>query len=204
MDERPGTKHAILFIPHSINRIWRNLLLLDIVIWVSWWFAPYGAVFFMPPNDIYLMYFGVFGLVLILFLVMIRNWGYVQALPTCVKVAMPFFHLKIPYKYVDNVRMMEFRQLFDYRELNWSDKRFLQPYFRETVATLHLKKFPKPFFILRIFVPNYLFLPQETGFLFLIEDYLGFNTEVDSRLVAYRDRRRAKIAATKASDKDRR
>jgi len=200
MDERPGFKHAILFIPHSINRIWRNLLLLDIVIWVSWWFAPYGAAIFAPPNDIYLMSFGMFVLLLILFLVMIRNWGYVQALPTHVKIVVPFFQLRIPYKYIDNVRMMEFRQLFNYRELNWADKRFLQPYFRETVATLHLKKFPKPFYLLRIFIPNYLFLPHETGFLFLIEDYLRFNNEVDSRLVAYRDRRRAKLAATNVSN----
>jgi hypothetical protein len=198
MDERPGFKHAILFIPHSINRIWRNLLLLDIVIWVSWWFAPYGAPLFKPPNDSYLMILGVFGIVMILFLVMIRNWGYVQALPTHVKIAVPFFHLKIPYRYVDNVRMTEFRQLFNYRELNWADKRFLQPYFRETVATLHLKRFPKPFYILRIFIPNYLFLPNETGFLFLVEDYLRFNTEVDSRLGAYQDRRRAKAATTNA------
>lgn len=200
MDDGPGTKHAIFFIPHSINRIWRNLLLLDIVIWVSWWFAPYGAAFFAPPNDIYLMYFGMLVLMLILFLVMIRNWGYVQALPTHVKVAVPFFHLKIPYKYIDNVRMIEFRQLFNYRELNWADKRFLQPYFRETVATLHLKKFPKPFYLLRVFIPNYLFLPYEAGFLFLIKDYLRFNTEVDSRLIAYQDRRRAKLAAKSVSN----
>ncbi len=197
MDDRPGFKHPILFIPHSINRIWRNLLLLDIVIWISWWFAPYGAPVFMPPNDIYLMYSGVFGLVLILFFLMIRNWGYVQALPTHVKVAVPFYHLKIPYKYVDNVRMIEFRQLFNYRELNWADKRFLQPYFRETVATLHLRKFPTSFYILRIFIPRYLFLPHEAGFLFLIKDYLRFNTEVDSRLVAYRDRRRVNAADSK-------
>jgi hypothetical protein len=203
MDERPGTKHAILFIPHSINRIWRNLMLLDLVIWVSWWFAPYGAPIFAPPNDKYLMILGVFVIVLILFFVMIRNWGYVQALPTHVKVAVPFFHLKIPYKYVDNVRMTEFRQLFNYRELNWADKRFLQPYFRETVATLHLKKFPKPFYILRIFIPKYLFLPHEAGFLFLIKDFLRLNTEVDSRLAAYRDRRRAKVAATNAFNTDR-
>jgi hypothetical protein len=94
MDEKPGFRHSILFIPHSINRIWRNLLLLDIVIWVSWWFAPYGARIFAPPNDIYLFILGIFVLFVIWFFFLIRHWGYVQALTTHVKVVVPFFHLK--------------------------------------------------------------------------------------------------------------
>lgn len=60
MDEKPGKRHTILFIPHSINRILRNLLVLDIVIWVTWWFAPYGALSFAPPNDNYMLLAGVF------------------------------------------------------------------------------------------------------------------------------------------------
>jgi hypothetical protein len=198
MAKKPGFRHTILFIPHSMNRIWRTLMLLDVVIWVTWWFAPYGARVFTPPNDRYLLLAGTFILVLILFFFMIRNWGYVQAHTTYVKVVVPFYQLNIPYKYIEGVRMTEFRRLFDYSEMSWVDKRFLRPYFRETVATLHLKKFPKSYTVLKFFLPNYLFIPHEVGFLFLIKNYLMFNTEVDSRLVAYRDRAHAKATKTKA------
>jgi hypothetical protein len=198
MEEKPGHRHTILFIPHSLNRICRNLMVLDIVIWVTWWFAPYGARAFAPPNDRYLMLAGVFFLVLILFFFMIRNWGYVQAYSDHVKVVVPFYHIKIPYRYIDNVRMTEFRRLFDYKELSWANKRFLQPYFKDTVATLHLKKYPQSYTVLRFFLPHYLFIPHETGFLFLIKDYLRFNTEVDSRLVAYRDKALAKATRKSA------
>jgi len=191
MSGRRGFRHTILFIPHSMNRIWRNLLLLDVVIWVTWWFAPYGARAFAPPNDRYLVIFGSIILVLIVFFFMIRNWGYVQANPDHVKIIVPFYQLKIPYKNIEHVRMTEFRRLFNYKELSWADKRFLQPYFKETVATLHLKKFPKPYVIIRIFLPRYLFIPHEEGFLFLVKDYLMLNTEVDSHLIEYRDRQDA-------------
>jgi hypothetical protein len=169
MDERPGQRHTILFIPHSINRIWRTFMLLDIVIWATWWFAPYGASAFAPPNDRYLLLAGVFFFVIVLFFFMIRNWGYVQAYPNYVKVVVPFYNLKISYRFIESVRMTEFRRLFVYKELSWGNKRFLRPYFKETVATL-----------------------------FLIRDYLRFNTEVDSRLVAYRDKALAKATRKNA------
>jgi hypothetical protein len=198
MDERPGQRHTILFIPHSINRIWRTFMLLDIVIWATWWFAPYGASAFAPPNDRYLLLAGVFFFVIVLFFFMIRNWGYVQAYPNYVKVVVPFYNLKISYRFIESVRMTEFRRLFVYKELSWGNKRFLRPYFKETVATLHLKKYPQSYTVLRFFLPHYLFIPHEMGFLFLIRDYLRFNTEVDSRLVAYRDKALAKATRKNA------
>lgn len=180
--EKPGKKHKLMFIPHSINRIWRNLLLLDIVLFVLWWFAPYGDVFFGPDWDNYVyLYPGIVVLILMLFFLLIRNWGSIQARPTHVLITIPFFRLKVPYDIINHVRMTEFRSLFTYRDLNWADKRFLRPYFKGTVATLHLRKYPGLSGVLRLFTP-YLFLPDEPGFLFLIRDFVGFNNEVDSRM----------------------
>ncbi len=182
--EKPGKKHKLLFIPHSINRIWRNLLLLVIVLFVLWWFAPYGDIFFGPDWDNYVyLYPGIFFTLLMIFFILIRNWGSIQARPKHVIIQIPFFRIKVPYDIINNVRMTEFKSLFTYRDLNWADKRFLRPYFKNTVATLYLKRYPKGVGILRIFAP-YLFLSNETGFLFLIRDFVGFNTEVDSRMGA--------------------
>lgn len=133
-----------------------------------------------------------FFLIIILFFFTIRNWGYVQACTSYVKVVVPFYTLKIPYRFIDKVRMTEFRKIFIYRDLSWADKRFLRPYFRDTVATLHLIKYPQSYTVLHFFLPRYLFIPSDTGFLFLIRDYVRFNTEVDSRLVVYREKAREK------------
>lgn len=185
--ERPGKKHRILFISQSINRIWRNLLLIDIILWIVWWFAPYGNPIFAPPNDIYIMYAGVVVLLLMLFFFLIRKWGYVQAKAKHVLVVVPFFRLRIPYKHIESVRMTEFKKLFKYRGLSWANKRFLRPYFRKTVATLHLNGYPLPYSLIRFFLPTHMILPRDTGFIFPIKDFLKFNTEVDSRLTIQRD-----------------
>jgi hypothetical protein len=184
--EKHGQKHRILFIPHSLNRLWRYLMFLDIVIWVVWWFAPDDPIF-APPRDEYLFYAGIAVLILMLFFFLIRRWGYVQARYDHVRIVVPFYRLKIPYSRIKTVRMEEFRKLFKYRKLKWADKRFLKPYFWKTVATLHLDKYPKSIRVIRFFMPNHMILPKKAGFLFLLKDYMAFVTEVDSRLNVYRD-----------------
>lgn len=178
----PAPKHRILFIPHTLNRVWRNLLLLDVVLWVTFWFAPYTNSFFSPPlNDLYLMYAAVVCLGLMLLFFSIRHWGSVQAREDHVRVVVPFYRLKIPYDLINDVRMTEFRKIFDFKTLSWANKRFLRYYRKKVVATLHLKHYPNAFGM-KIFIPRYFFLPKEPGFLFLIKDYMAFNTQVDTRL----------------------
>lgn len=183
---KPGKKHRIIFVTHSMNRVWRNLLFAAAVVWIVWWSAPYTGSIFSPPNDFYLEYAGYVLLGLMLLIFLLRNQAWIQAREKHVVIRVPFFRLRIPYANIENVRMSSFRELHRGVALNWSARRFLKPYFRTTVAALLLKKYPIPPVLLRIFMPNYVFLPKGTGFMVLIKDYIGFNTEVDSRLSAAR------------------
>lgn len=180
---KPGKKHRIIFISHSLKRVWRNLLFADLVLWIIWWVAPYfDSPYFLPPNDQYLA-LGALILLFFMFLAFfLRSRGFIQARDGHILLRVPLFRLKIPYTHVENVRMASFREIYRGVDLNWASRRFLKPYFNETVATLMLKSFPISSGFLRIFIPSYLFLPKGTGFLVLIKDYIGFNTEVDSRL----------------------
>jgi hypothetical protein len=186
---KPGKKHRIIFITHSMNRVWRNLLFADVVLWIVWWMAPYSpSPYFIPPNDKYLAYAGFIFLGFMILALLMRGRGYIQARDRYVLLRVPFFRLRIPYHDIENVRMASFREIYQDVDLNWASRRFLKPYFKNTVATLLLKRFPIASGLLRVFIPSYLFLPKGTGLLLLIQDYIGFNTEVDSRLNAYRDR----------------
>jgi hypothetical protein len=180
---RPGKKHRIIFISHSLKRVWRNLLFADIVLWIVWWVAPYsGSPYFLPPNDLYLAIAAIFLLFVMFVVFFLRSRGFVQAREGHILLRVPLFRLKIPYTHVENVRMAAFREIYRGVDLNWAMRRFLKPYFKETVATIILKTFPMSYGLLRIFIPNYLFTPKGAGFVVLIRDYIGFNTEVDSRL----------------------
>lgn len=179
----PNQKHPILFIPHSFNRVWRHLLLLDILVWVMWWFAPAGGDwFFSPPRDQHLFFAGIVVLVLMLFIFMIRNWSYVQACEDHLRVVVPFYRLKIPYSLVKGIRTTEVRKLLvDTNRLSWADKRFLRRIQRKTIATLYLNRYPRAYFM-RLFIPGYFFLPKGSGFLFLIKEYMALTTQVETQL----------------------
>jgi hypothetical protein len=187
---KPGKKHKNFFVTHSMNRIWRRLLLGSIAIWAAWWMAPYSGSFFMPPFDQYLEYAGYGLMELSLLAFLLRNRGFIQARDRFVRLQGVFFRIRIPYSIIENVRMAVFRDVYRGVKLPWATRRFFKKYYRETVATLILDKYPLPLFLMRILLPGYVFLPRGTGFLVLIKDYVGFNTEVDSRLNVYRDNQR--------------
>jgi hypothetical protein len=191
-----GEKHPIIFIRHSLTRVFRNLIFINLIIAIIWWVAPYTPGPFQPPNDFYLQWLGIFLLVVMILALLFRNSGFVQARSNHILLAIPFFRLKIPYSIVENVRMVQFRDLYDRKKMSWSEKRFLNPYFPKTVATINVNKFPLAEGLLRFFLPSYLFIPREKGKGFVIHTqyYLEFNTEVDSRLNVARSQGVAKPA----------
>ena len=200
---KPGKKHKIILIAHSMHRIWRSLLLADLIAWLVWFLAPYsGIVYLMPPNDIYLFYsgLGLFALMALVFLV--RKRGYVQARTKFVLLQAPFFRHRIRYEDIANVRMLPLRQVYKGVNLSWSARRFLMPYFTQTAAVLLLKRYSTATWLLRILVPKYLILPKGKGFLLPIKDYVGFNTEIDSRLSDTRDPHIPGAQQTQPSDED--
>ncbi len=183
-----GEKHSLIFIRHSLTRVFRNLLFINIIVAVIWWVAPYTPGPFQPPNDVYILWLGEFLLVIMILALLFRNRGFVQAKSNHILLAIPLFRLKIPYSIVENVRMVQFKDLYDKKTMSWSEKRFLSPYFPKTVATINVNKFPIAEGLMRIFLPSYFFIPRSKGKGFVIHTkyYLEFNTEVDSRLNAAR------------------
>lgn len=185
---KPGARHIIIFVRHSLTRLFRYLLLATLIIWVIWWTAPYSPGPFRPPNDKYLSWAGtaLFFVMVIVFLV--RHRGFVQARSNHVLLALPLFRLKIPYTNIENMRMAQFKELYDQKKLSWSQKRFLTPYMIHTVSVINLYNYPVAEGLLRFFLPSYIFLPKEKGrgFVIFTEQYLEFNTEVDSRLNEYK------------------
>ena len=185
---QPGEKHRLIFVRHSLTRLFRNLLFATVIIWGVWWVAPYFPGPFSPPNDQYLFWAGtgLFGLMVFVFL--IRQRGFVQARSNHVLIALPFFRVKIPYTNIENVRMVQFKDLYEKKKMSWAQKRFLTHYFAQTVSTINLHNFPVAEGLLRFFLPTYIFIPNDKGrgFVMYIKHYLEFNTEVDSRLNEYR------------------
>ena len=181
--KKTGNKHRIIFIRHSLNRVWRTLFVADVILWGAWWMAPYTKInYFSPPNDVYLFLGALLLFVLVVMALLLRNSGFVQARNKYVLLAIPFFRIRIPYENIENVRMVRYQDLWEKKGLSWANRRFMRAYRHQTVATINLNQYPVSEFLLKLFLPNYLFLPEGRGFLIYTKYYLEFNTEVDSRL----------------------
>lgn len=185
-DYKAGRKHKILFYRHSMDRIWRSLVLLSLVLWIVWLFAPYIPPV-MPPNDWPIEYSGYASLGLIVIFFLLRNRAYIQARKDHIRIAFPLTRVKIPYNLIETTRTLEFKMIFDnFSALSWSQKRFLKPYYGTTLSVIFMKRYPFSLELMKLFLPNYVFLPHDIGFLFLIKDWLKFNTEVDSRYAEFK------------------
>lgn len=183
-----GKKFNILFVTHSLTRIFRNLLFITVITLGIWWAAPYTPGFFRPPNDIYLLYAVFLFMGLMIMTLFFRHYSIIHARPKFILIRVPFFRLRIPYELVENVRMVLFKDLYDKKTMTWSQRRFLSHYLPRTVVRINLSKYPMSRFLLNIFLPGYLLLPpgKGTGFVIYTKQYLELSTEIDSRLNASR------------------
>ena len=179
-----GKKFRIIFVRHSLTRIFRNLLFITVIILGLWWAAPYTPGFFRPPNDVYCLWAAVVFLVLMVFALFFRNYSVIQARPRFLLIRVPFFRLKIPYELVENVRMVlvqrPLRQKNDVLVTTPVPQPLPGPHSGEGQSE-QVPHFP---LLLSIFMPGYLLLPANKGIGFVIytKQYLELSTEIDSRL----------------------
>ena len=183
-----GKKYRILFVRHSLTRVFRNLLFVTILILILWWVAPYTPGFFRPPNDIYYLWAAILFMILMVFALFFRNGSFVQARKKHLVIKAPLIRLRVPYDLVENIRMVVLKDLYDKKTMTWSQRRFLSPYLPRTMVRINLNKYPISPVLIHIFMPGYMILPQDKGkgFVIYTKQYLELSTEIDSRLNAAR------------------
>jgi hypothetical protein len=182
---KSGKKHALIQAKYSLDRIWKQFLLLDIILWIVWWHAPQSP-YFKPPKDIYLLITALLFLLVFFLFFAIRNRSWVQARKDAIIVSIPFFKFRISYKFVEEISIRKMLHVYESEKLNWADLKFLKPFKNHAVSTLKLSNFPFPATIIRLFSPNYIYHPNDEGFVFVTDDCALFNSEVDSRLFEFK------------------
>ena len=178
---KSGKKFRLLFYKHAMNRIWRSLLLFDLVLWVVWYFAPYVPAFFVVDQII--MQAALAVTLLLLISLMMRNAAYVQAREAYVMIKVPFYRLRIKYEETEALRPAELRVALQDAKLSGGDRRFLKAYPGNlTVMALILRQKIRRFGM-RLFLPRYMFLGSEKpGFLLVVRDWMDFSAEFESRV----------------------
>ena len=185
-----GKRHPLIVYRRMMTRILRAAVLLDITLWAVYYQARLGRVLaFFPPRDLILLFCAAIGLVVVMLVMVARLRGFVQARMGYLVIVTGILTLKISYRRVLSARPVDFGQLYSPAGMKWADKNFLQPYFGKTILAIITKGYPVSPRVLRLFFPKFFIHPKDTGFLLIIEDWMGLSTEIDQLMNAWREKR---------------
>ncbi len=187
---KPGDRHDLLLAQRSWERLWKPALLLGVLLSIAWWQAGTGKLPLIETADnLWVLGGAVICLLMGLFALVARNMSYVQPQAIHFRIATPFLKLDVAYRRVRSIRPVDLVQLFPPDRQSWARRRFLAPFYGYTAVAVELNGYPLPRAALQLFFPTQFFLPQATGFVLLVEDWMRLSTELDSRIGAMRGRK---------------
>jgi hypothetical protein len=136
------------------------------------------------------------GVLIFLYSIHTHRASYVQCHPNFVKIGTPFLSVAVSYKRILQVRPVEFYTQLPKR-MRQPQMRLLEPYLGRTVILLELNAFPAGERRLRRWLPWFMFARDVTGFVLVVEDWMGLSRQIgvfSDRWVARRPTRQRPIA----------
>jgi hypothetical protein len=110
---------------------------------------------------------------------MARRMAWVQCRPNHLHIQTPIYPLAISYARIRVVRPTEFFHVFDPSKEKPARRNWLRPYWGMTTVVVEISKFPIKKNWLRLWFNRYMFSPEVTGFVFLVDDWMTFSRQLD-------------------------
>jgi len=164
--------------------LWKSTLLLGILLGLVWWQSGSDVILIKNANNLWVLAGAVICIMIGIFALLARNMSYIQPQATHFQIVTPFMKLNVAYRRVRTVRPVDLVQVFPPDAQKWATLRFLTPLYGHTALAVELKGYPLSPFVLRLFFPPQFFLPQATGFVLLVKDWMKLSTELDTRIGA--------------------
>jgi hypothetical protein len=178
---RGGRRYPLLLYTHMINRWWPATFLLGLSMFGLAW-----AMSFSRPATTQtwqLMTLGGAGaivLVMTVFLIVIRKAAYVQPFNDHLRLVTPFLRINISYKRLRRASTATMSSLFPPRSISGWKQEIIAPLGSKTAIVVDLTGYPISQTVLRYFLSPFFFKDKTPHFVFLIEDWMRFSTELES------------------------
>lgn len=182
-----GQRHPLLYYRRAMDRLWTITLPLALLLLFLWWLIHFKPVpLFEAVHPGWPLLGALFTLAFTLFAIVSRRMAYVQTRADHLRLATPFLGLKISYRRVRSVRPVRLESLFPLRETPWAQRKSLKPFYGQTAVVVELNSFPIHPRLLRLFLAGVMFIPQSSGLVFLIPNWMAFSTEMDTYQESWR------------------
>jgi hypothetical protein len=127
---------------------------------------------------------GGFVLLVSVFLIVIRKAAYIQPFSDHLRLVTPFLRLNISYKRLRRASTATMSSLFPPRSVSGWKQEIIAPLGSKTAIVVDLTGYPISQSVLRYFLSPFFFKDKTPHFVFLIEDWMRFSTELESLRVS--------------------
>ncbi len=187
-----GKRYPLLFYRRSIDWIWQTSLPLGILAVAAQLLSgrtwPYiGAIPSLPSPLDELLFFG--GILMVIFAALVylaRSLAYAQPRKDHLRISTPFTQIKISYRRVRSVHPTNISQLYPLEKLHGSTRSFLEPFFGKTAVVVELLNYPMARSAMKFFMGAHSLLPNGTGLVLMVPDWMTLSTELDTILGKWR------------------
>lgn len=187
--KKAGERHALLLYQRFWERLWRATLLFGAILFALWLAGEYfGLELLGARAQVWLLFGALAGFLITLIALIARRVSFVQARPDYLRLATPFFPLRISYQRIVSNRVGSLAQLFPPSETKGAVRRYIEPFYGQSLVVVEMKGTPLPPWAMRLFLSRYMFVDQPPRLVFIVADWMKLSTEIDSALGSWRDR----------------
>lgn len=175
---RSGKRFRLLIYERMGQRwAWPCILIIPVST-ALWRFAPSVPILYAPLRPLTLAP-ALVSLVILAYIYLARRLAWVQCRPNHLHIQTPLYPLAVSYSRIRAVRPQTFAQVFDPAEEKAARRRWLRPYWGKTTLVVELSRYPMSKAWLRLWFSPYLLAPDDTGFVFLVEDWMGLSRQLE-------------------------
>ncbi|MEW5871994.1 MAG: hypothetical protein AB1894_22180 [Chloroflexota bacterium] len=192
-----GSRHPLLFYRRTMDRVWKITFVLGLVLAAVWRWSLLGETMILGISSrVWFLAIAALSFFLSAFAFMSRFKAYVQVHRDYLSVVTPFLGFRVSYRRMRTAYPVLLQQLFPPNEARRAERQYLEPFYGKTVIVVEMRGFPIDPRLLKLFLPSQMFSPRANGLVFLVPDWMGFSTELDSFhgtwMQAQRDRAKEK------------
>jgi hypothetical protein len=178
---RGGRRYALILYTHMLNRWWPATFSIGLSMFGLAW-----ALSFSRPDTtqnwqlLTLSSVGGFVLLVSVFMFVIRKAAYIQPYSDHLRLVTPFLRLNISYKRLRRSSTATMSSLFPPRSISGWKQEVIAPLGNKTAIVVDMTGYPISQTVLRFFLSPFFFKDKTPHFVFLIEDWMRFSTELES------------------------
>jgi hypothetical protein len=178
---RSGRRYPLVLYTHMIDRWWPATIALGLALFGLAW-----AVSRSMPGPAYnwqwltLASVGGFVLIVSLFLIVIRKAAYIQPHADHLRLVTPFLRVHISYKRLQRATSAQVSALFPPKSISGWKREIIAPLGNKTAIVLELTGYPISQTTLRFFLSPFFFKDRTPHFVFIVDDWMRFSTELES------------------------